>query len=107
MPAITPAYTAALQITGIWRDQGASRLKLVGRQCGEPGIVHGATQREVIQALPGIVADSKQAVHFVIEEAADPCGAYAGSLGFKIENLPEHSGFPEEMAVAPWFLQGD
>src|SRR4030095_11057437 len=84
----------------------ASRLKLVRRQCGEPGIVHGATHGEVIQALPGIVVDSKQGMHLVIEETTNSRGAHAGSLGFKIEDLPQHARFPEEIAVAPWFMHG-
>src|SRR6202162_5679889 len=83
----------------------ASRLKLVRGQCGEPGIVDRAAHGEVIQALPGIAADSKQRVHFVIEETADPGGAHAGSLGFKIENLPDHAALPEKMAIAPWLMQ--
>ena len=49
--------------------------------------------------------DSEQRVHFVIEETADPSGAHAGGFGFEIKNLPEHAALPEEMAVAPWFMQ--
>src|ERR1700694_5823720 len=85
-------------------QRAASRLKLVRRQGGEPGIVDRAAHREVIQALPGIVVDSEQSAHFVIEEKADPSGAHAGALGFQIEDLPEHAALPEEMAVAPRFM---
>ena len=48
--------------------------------------------------------DSKQRVHSVIKETADPGGAQAGGLGFEIGNLPEQAAFPEEMAIAPWFM---
>src|ERR1700693_2295381 len=85
----------------------ASRLKLVRGQCGEPGIVDRAAHGEVIQALPGIVVDSKQRVHFVIEETANPGGAHAGRFRFKIKNLPEHAALPEELPVTPWFMQSD
>ena len=61
----------------------------------------------MIQALPGKVADSKQGVHFVIEKTTNPGGAHTGSLSFKIEDLPNHAALPEEMAVAPWFMQSD
>ena len=52
-----------------------------------------------------MAVDSKQRVHFVIEETADPGGAHAGGLGFEIENVPEHAALPEKMAVAPWLIQ--
>jgi hypothetical protein len=35
---------------------------------------------------------------FVIEETADPGGAHADGLSFKIEAVP-HAALPEEMAV--------
>jgi len=44
-------------------------------------------------------------VHFIIEETADPGGEHAGGIGFKIESLPDHAALPEQMAVAPGFMQ--
>ena len=84
-----------------------SRLKLIRRQRGQASIVHRATHGEVIKALPGMILDSEQRVHFVIEKTADPGGAHTGGFGFEIEYVPQDAALPEEMAIAPWFVHCD
>ena len=40
-------------------------------------------------------------MHRVVEEAANARGSDARRFGFQIQNLPDHPGFPKELAIEP------
>ena len=81
-----------------------SRLNLIRRKRGQTLVVHRTTHGEVIQALPGVILQSEQCMHFIIEKTANPRGAYSGGFGFKIERLAENAALPEEVTITPWLF---
>jgi hypothetical protein len=82
-------------------------LNLIRRKRGQTLVVHRTTHGEVIQALPGVILQSEQCMHFIIEKTANPRGAYSGGFGFKIERLAENAALPEEVTITPWLFQSD
>src|SRR6185369_5679710 len=82
-----------------------SRLERIRRHCRQPGIIHRATESEVVERLPAIIADAEQRMHFVIEKTTNTGGAHTGGFRFEIEDVPQHPAFPEKMAVTPGLMQ--
>src|SRR5262245_28911267 len=81
--------------TGVW---GA---RTVGRQCRQALVLHRAAGSEMVQALPAHSLESKQPVHFVVEEAADAGGANSSGLRLEVQHLPDQAALPVEAAVHP------
>ena len=48
-----------------------------------------------------MAGQTEEFVHRFIVEAADAGGARAGGFRLQIENLPDHSGLPEQPAIEP------
>lgn len=62
---------------------------------GEPRILDRTARREVIEGLELAPFDPQQAMHLVVEAAADAGAADAVGLGFEVEDLPQRSRLPE------------
>jgi hypothetical protein len=65
-----------------------SRLPRVGRQGGEPDILDGPTDGEVIEALPVARLDAKHLVNRIVEVAADSGRTDACLLRFEDRTWP-------------------
>src|SRR5689334_15470470 len=73
----------------------------IRRQRGQPGILDGPADGEVIEVLERDSVQAEQVVEGVVEVAADAGPADAGGLGFQVEDLAEDAGLPEEVAIPP------
>jgi hypothetical protein len=56
----------------------------VGGQRLQTRIIHGPTDSKVIQALPGMVTDTKYLMHCIIEKATDTRGSNTDCFGFEV-----------------------
>ena len=75
-------------------------MKIRG-QCCQPGIIDGAADGEVIEALKGIGANAEEVVKDIVEVAADTGRTDAGSFRFQVKHLTKHPGFPEKSPIPP------
>ena len=74
----------------------------IRRQGGQPVILKGAADGEVIEALKGISLNAEQVVNNVVEVAADAGRTDAGRLRFQVQHLAQHSRLPKQTPVPPW-----
>src|SRR5262249_7447829 len=74
-------------------------LPRVPRLCREPRVFDRDSDREVIQALEGVIAKAEDVVHGIVVETADAGAACASGFGFEIEHLSHDPRFPEQAAV--------
>src|SRR5579871_6863764 len=70
-------------------------------QGGQPGVIDGRPDREVIEALKGIGANAKEFVKDVVEVATDTGRTDAGGFRLQVKHLTEHPGFPEKAPIPP------
>src|SRR5262245_14506316 len=70
-------------------------------QSAQPGIIEGAADGEVIEALKGVGFDAEKVVKHIVEVAANTGRADAGCFRFQVKRLTEHAGLPEKSPVPP------
>ena len=75
-------------------------MKIRG-QCGQPRIIDGSADGEVIKALKGIGSNTEEVVKDVVEVAADTGRTDAGSLRFQVQHMTKHPGLPEKSPIPP------
>src|SRR5467141_1087710 len=73
---------------------------VIGRTGRQPSVFPRAAHGEMVKALEGVVREAHQFMHGIVEETADASGSHALGFGFQVEDLPDHAGFPEQMAIA-------
>ena len=73
----------------------------IGWQCRNSVIRQGASDGEMIERLKLRAADSEDLVQGVVEVATDAGAAESFGFGLQIENMPQKSGLPVQLAVAP------
>ena len=61
----------------------------IGRQGLQPVILQRFADREMVQALPGLVLQAQHAVYRIVEETTDAGTTHAGGLRLQIQNLAE------------------
>ncbi len=76
-------------------------FRRIRRQRGQASVLHGSADGKVVQGLVLPVVEAEEIVNWVVEKAADPGAPDTSSLGFKIENLTDHSGLPKKPSVDP------
>src|SRR5262249_43004511 len=77
----------------------AALLPLVARLGGEPRVLDGDPDREVIEALKRVIADAEHVVDRIVVETADAGAPGAGGFGLEIQHLADHTRFPEQAAI--------
>src|SRR2546426_12145048 len=73
---------------------------VVGCAALEPSVFPRAAHGEMVKALECVVGESHQFMHGIVEETADAGCSHALAFGFQVEDLPDHAGFPKQMAIA-------
>src|SRR5271169_5542387 len=74
---------------------------VVGGARRQPRVFPRSAHGEMVKALEGVVRKTHQFMHGIVEETADAGCSHALGFGFQVENLPDHAGFPKQMAIAP------
>ncbi len=83
-------------------DGHSNDVEVVGRQSGKAAIILWATDGEVIERLPfGLRMKAEHAMHGIVKETANACGAIASGLGFQIQYLSNQPGFPKQAFLKP------
>src|ERR1019366_2310184 len=73
---------------------------VVGCAGRQPSVFPRAAHCEMVKALEGIVWETHQFVHGIVEETADAGSSDALGFGFQVEDLPDHARFPKQMPIA-------
>ena len=56
----------------------------IRREGGQPGVLDGATNGEMVEILVPAIFETEEFVHGIVEVAADASTPYAGGFGFQI-----------------------
>lgn len=73
----------------------------VGRKGGEPRIVHGLADGEMVEVLEGVAGQAEELMGHVVEETTHPGAAHPVGFGLQVKDLTDHPRFPVEVTVAP------
>ena len=98
------SFTSSPASRQVWRLLWTRLFRLqmkIRSQCGQPGIIDGAADGEVIEALKGIGLNAEKVVKHVVEVAAHAGGTNALCLRFQVKHLTKHPGLPEKSPVPP------